>query len=203
MKGMQALTVESLLTQLGDRTPVPGGGAAAGMTAAIGLATARMVLAYSVGRKNLAEFEASNTAALAELEAWRDEAVALAESDAAAFQVLAALWKLPEDDPHRVAEWHGAVLAAIAPPLATCRVCRSACELLATLPERTNPMLASDLAVAGILLHAACASAAWNVRINLPSLDDEDERARLAGEAADDVEFCRLRTAEIETACDN
>ncbi|MDP7071034.1 MAG: cyclodeaminase/cyclohydrolase family protein [Phycisphaerales bacterium] len=199
---MQSLSVESLLHQLADRCPVPGGGAAAGMTAAIGLATARMVLAYSIGRKDLADFEASNAEAAAELEAWRDEAVELAASDAAAFQVLSALWKLPEDDPHRIAEWHGAVLAAIAPPLATCRMCRSACELLATLPDRTNPMLASDLAVAAILLHAACAAAAWNVRINLPSLDDENERARLAGEAADDVECCRNLAAEIEAACD-
>ncbi len=83
-----------------------------------------------------------------------------------------------------------------------CRLCRSAAELLADLPDRTNPMLASDLAVAAILLHAACAAAAWNVRINLPSLADETERARFAGEAADDVERCRDLATQVEIACE-
>ena len=95
-----------------------------------------------------------------------------------------------------------AVRAAINAPLAMCRLCRNASELLAGLPGRTNPMLASDLAVAAILLQAACAAAAWNVRINLPSLSDELERARLAGEAADDVERCRELATNIELACE-
>ena len=89
---LQELKVESLLRSLGDKCPTPGGGAAAGVTAAIGLAAGRMVLAYSIGRKDLAEHETANTAALQELEAWRDEAVALAEADAEAFGILSALW---------------------------------------------------------------------------------------------------------------
>lgn len=199
---LQELKVESLLRSLGDKCPTPGGGAAAGVTAAIGLAAGRMVLAYSIGRKDLAEHEAANTAALQELEAWRDEAVALAEADAEAFGVLSALWKLPEDHPERIANWEVAVHGAINAPLAMCRLCRSASELLVKLPSRTNPMLASDLAVAAILLQAACAAAAWNVRINLPSLADESERARLAGEAADDVERCRELATNVERACE-
>jgi formiminotetrahydrofolate cyclodeaminase len=199
---LQELKVESLLRSLGEKCPTPGGGAAAGVTAAIGLAAGRMVLAYSIGRKDLAEHETANTAALQELEIWRDEAVSLAEADAEAFGVVSALWKLPEDHPQRIADWDVAVRAAIAAPLAMCRLCRNASELLSGLPGRTNPMLASDLAVAAILLQAACAAAAWNVRINLPSLGDESERARLAGEAADDVERCRELSAQIELACE-
>ncbi|MBT5656364.1 MAG: hypothetical protein HOI89_01070, partial [Phycisphaerae bacterium] len=45
-------------------------------------------------------------------------------------------------------------------------------------------------------------AAAWNVRINLPSLSNELERARLAGEAADDVERCRELATNIELACE-
>ncbi|MDP7030350.1 MAG: cyclodeaminase/cyclohydrolase family protein [Phycisphaerales bacterium] len=199
---LQELKVESLLRTIGEKQPVPGGGAAACVTAAIGLAAGRMVLAYSLGRADLESFEQDNTAAIQELEAWRDESMALAEADAKAFAVLSSLWKLPADDPERVAAWHPAVVAAIDAPLAMCRLCRNACELLASLPGRTNPMLASDLAVAAILLQAACASAAWNVRINLPSLDCDLERARLAGEAEDDVQRCRELCAAIEQACD-
>ena len=49
-------SLDSLLHALGDRTPVPGGGAAAGITASIGIAAARMVLAYSVDRPELSEW---------------------------------------------------------------------------------------------------------------------------------------------------
>jgi formiminotetrahydrofolate cyclodeaminase len=199
---LQELQVEALLRNLGEKQPTPGGGAAASVTAALGLAAGRMVLAYSLGRSELAEHEVANTAAIQELEAWRDEAMRLAEADAAAFQVLSALWKLPKDHPDRVADWHGAVRNAIAAPLAVCRLCRQACELLGQLPAKTNPMLASDLAVASILLQAACAAAAWNVRINLPSLDCDAERARYAGEATDDVQRCQELTREIESACE-
>ena len=63
---------------------------------------------------------------------------ALAEADAEAFGILSALWKLPEDHPERVADWEVAVRAAINAPLAMCRLCRNASELLAGLPGRTN-----------------------------------------------------------------
>ncbi|MDG1839036.1 MAG: cyclodeaminase/cyclohydrolase family protein [Phycisphaerales bacterium] len=200
---IQELQIEALLRNLGEKQPVPGGGAAASVTAALGLAAGRMVLAYSLGRPEFACHETNNQAAIQELEGWRDEAMKLADADAAAFQDLAALWKLPKDHPTRIADWHTAVIAAIDAPLAICRLCRQACELLAQLPDRTNPMLASDLAVASILLQAACAAAAWNVRINLPSLDCDQERIRLAGEASDDVERCRQLTGHIETSCDS
>lgn len=196
------LSIDALLAALGDRKPVPGGGAAAATTAAIGLATGRMVLSYSIGRKDLAEHEQSNVTAMQELEAWQAEAIALGEADARAFEVLSTMWSLPTDHEDRVAGWDDAVTAAIDAPLAMCRLCRDACRLLATLPERTNPMLASDLAVSVLLLSAACAAAAWNVRVNLPSVSDEDRRARLAAESGECVVQCRELSDEAESACD-
>ncbi len=198
---LRSVSVETLLESLGSKQPVPGGGAAASMTAALGLAAGRMVLAYSVGRPNLDEHEQANLEAMAAMDQWREEALALADADADAFERLSALWKLPEDAPERVEGWDDAVMAAIDPPLATCRLCRAACDQLTSLPGRTNPMLASDLAVAAVLLQAACAAAAWNVRVNLPSLRDESARAQLGAAAAEAVDACRALAASVEQAC--
>jgi len=198
---LRSVSVESLLESLGGKQPVPGGGAAAGVTASLGLAAARMVLAYSVGRSDLSAHETANIEAMAQLDQWREESLSLAEADATAFEVLSKLWELPQDSSERAAAWPAAVTAAIEAPLATCELCRSACALLESLPGRTNRMLSSDLAVAAVLLSAACAAAAWNVRINLPSLGDAPaaERYRARAEAA--VDACRELAATVERAC--
>ncbi|MCH2143439.1 MAG: cyclodeaminase/cyclohydrolase family protein [Phycisphaerales bacterium] len=198
---LSTMTVSELLEALSDRKPVPGGGAAAGAVAAIGIATGRMVLSYSIGKDELAQHDAVNQAAAEELDQWRQEALHLAQADAEAFEVLQALWKLSAEDQVRIEGWHDAVMGAIAAPLATCELCRRSAELLSTLPARTNPLLHSDLYVGATLLVAACDAAACNVRVNLPTLEDELERARLAGQAADDVERCREYLLAIEVAC--
>lgn len=198
---LSTMTLAELLEALSARQPVPGGGAAAGATAAIGIATGRMVLSYSIGKDELAEHDAANQSAADELDQWRQEALLLAQADAEAFEVLQALWKLSAEDQVRIEGWHDAVMGAIAAPLATCELCHRSAALLATLPTRTNPLLHSDLYVAATLLVAACDAAACNVRVNLPTLEDAMERARLAGQAADHVERCREHVLAIEVAC--
>lgn len=198
---LRSVSIEALLDSLGAKQPVPGGGAAAGITASLGIAAARMVLAYSVGRTELSEHEASNVEAMSQLDSWKDASLALAEADAQAFERLSTLWKLPEDDPARTSEWDAAVRGAIEPPLSMCNLCLRACTLLQTLPERTNPLLASDLAVSAVLLNAACAAAAWNVRVNLPNLPDEEARKTYAEATTHAVSQCRELAMSIEQAC--
>jgi formiminotetrahydrofolate cyclodeaminase len=200
---LSTMTMTDLLDALSSKAPIPGGGAAAGAIAAIGLATGRMVLSYSIGRNDLAAHDEANQAAADELDVWRTEALSLAQADAKAFEVLQAMWKLSAEDEVRIAGWHDAVMGAIKAPLATCDLCRQACELLAELPDRTNPLLRSDLHVAAIILSAACDAASCNVRVNLPGLDNEIEQARLAGQAADDVQQCRDLVLRIDVACSN
>jgi formiminotetrahydrofolate cyclodeaminase len=140
-----------------------------------------MVLRYTVGRPSFATHEAQNTAALAELDAMRATALALADRDAAAYARLAALWKLPEDDATRAREFQPAVREAIDAPQAIVDLAHRACALLAELPARTNARLGSDLAIAANLAALAADAAEWNVRVNLPSLSDA-AAARAHGE---------------------
>lgn len=188
------------LDAIGSKAPIPGGGAVAAMTAALGAALGQMVVRYSKGKKTLATFDAEHDRALAVFSNAVTRADVLAEADARAFEALSALWKLPEDDP-RQAELEPAVRAAIDAPLGVLKLCESLATQAEGLCGRSNRMLASDLAIVAILAEAAARAAAWNVRINLPSLPDADERARLNTDVTGRVEKIRTACEGVERAC--
>ncbi len=177
-------TLSDFAAKLADKVPSPGGGAVAAVTLAHGAALASMVLRYSLGRPALAAHETDNAAALAELDAMRATALSLADRDAAAYARLAALWKLPAGDAVREGHFPAALQEAIDAPQAIVDLAERACALLTHLPARTNARLGSDLAIAANLCALAADAAAWNVRVNLPSLSDQD-RARNLRSAVD------------------
>ena len=92
MTSLAEHSVEGLVRALAAKEPVPGGGAAAGAVAAIGVGLARMVLAYSINKKSLAEHSDANQSDDEALAACALRALALADEDAAAYAVLNTLW---------------------------------------------------------------------------------------------------------------
>jgi hypothetical protein len=115
----RTLSVEEFSDMLAAKTPTPGGGAVAAVTASHAAALGAMVLEFSLGKPKFAEHEATNASALARLRELRHEALELADRDAEAYGALNALWKLPKDAPARLTAWDAAVAAAIDAPLPT------------------------------------------------------------------------------------
>ncbi len=191
-------TLATFIDSLGAKSPTPGGGAVASLVSALGAALGKMVVAYSVGKKKLAEHDAHHRAALEELDTLAKESLDLADRDARAYAALNALWKLDRDDPKRREAWPGAVKAAIAAPREVLEVALRTIERLKALCGRTSRMLDSDLAIAAVLAEAAARAAAWNVRINLPLLDDRSERASFEADLADALARARDIVQEIE-----
>ena len=173
------LHLSAFIESLGAKTPAPGGGAAACVSAATGMALARMVLAYSIDKKSLAEHAEANQAdetALGDLAA---HALALADVDANAYATLNDLWKKPESDPARLSGWDDAVAAAIDAPMRLMHACIDALDRCEAMRERTNIMLHSDLTGAIHLLVAALHAAGETARVNLPSVRDDARRSEL------------------------
>jgi formiminotetrahydrofolate cyclodeaminase len=163
------------LDALAAAQPVPGGGAVAGVTLAQANALGSMVVGYALGKPKFAAHNATHHAAHAMFEQARREAITLANNDATAYGALNALWKLPKDDPAR-SGFADAVRAAIGAPESTLQLAHNTLCTLEVLVGTTSASLASDLAIAIDLALVASAAQA-NVRINLPSLSDETERA--------------------------
>ena len=171
--------LEDVLEAIAAKRPTPGGGAAAAILAALGAATARMTLNYSIGRKSLAQHAPLHDRAAAELEKLSRDALRLMDADAAAYAKLNALWKLPEHDARRTREFPAAVDKAIAAPMQAARGAVELLRILDGLRGATNEQLNSDFAIAAISTEAAARAAAWNVRINLPLIGADAKRRAL------------------------
>ncbi|MHC5002951.1 MAG: cyclodeaminase/cyclohydrolase family protein [Planctomycetota bacterium] len=198
---LETLTLADALAAVADRRPAPGGGAVASITAALGTALARMVLAYSIGRPAYAAHIALHEEATRQLESLSRKALDLAAEDAEVSERMIALWKLPADDPLRMAEWDAAVQDAIAAPHQVLDTCREILEVCESLVGATNRLLRSDLAIAAVLAEAAARAAAWNVHVNLPQLDDEERTSRIAHQVETLVADTRARCGRIEAGC--
>lgn len=180
--GLEDSTITQLLEALGEKTPIPGGGALASTTLALSASLARMVLAYSIDKKSLSEFQAGNEDAMEQLRSCERTALDLADADATAYSHLNGLMKLPADDERRLAEWSQALEGAMKPPHETIDACEAMLALLARLVKTTNHLLASDLAVAAVLAGAAARAAAWNLKANLSQLADQEHARHLRDE---------------------
>lgn len=193
-------TLDQFLDQLGAKQPTPGGGAAASVAGAVGVALGQMVLAYSLGKKALAEHQELLEQAMAALTRARSMFLTLAQEDAAAYAVLNELMRLPAEDARRKQEWDAAVASSIRPPMASLALASETARMLVSLCGTTNTQLKSDLAIAGILVEAAAAAAKWNVVINVPLLPEADREKTLA-DAARMHEACVHARSTIEKAC--
>ncbi|MHC4808790.1 MAG: cyclodeaminase/cyclohydrolase family protein [Planctomycetota bacterium] len=192
------MPLATVLESISAAEPVPGGGAVAGLVEAIGAALGLMVVGYSEGRKSLADHAAMHADAREQLEGHRRDALELAAADAAAYARLNALWRRPADDPERRAGMPEAVAAAIAAPRAMAETGLRTLESLERLVGRSNRHLGSDLAIAAILAEAAVRSAIWNVRINLPWLEDDAARTEVRRFAEQSLKEAASRCRRIE-----
>jgi len=195
------MTLDSFLDAVASRRPTPGGGAVAAATGALASALGSMVVAYSIGRDDLAEHRADLDRASDRLARARTLLLALGDEDARAYAWLSELLALPKDNPRRRGEFSAALVAAIDVPGAVVAAAGDLLRLLDSLGPISNRHLRSDLAVCAVLLEATGRAAAWNVRINLPLVDDPDLRGQIASGLDADLHRQRDLAERIERFC--
>lgn len=201
MPRMEELSLDAFLNGVAAKSPTPGGGAVASTTGATAAALAGMVVAYSLGKKSLAEHQPALEQAAVALVRARAIFLELAEEDAAGYALLNELLKLPENDPRRQNEMAGAVEASLAPPRAAAAAATDLLRLMESLAPITNRLLRSDLAIAGALAEAAARSAWWNIAANITLITDAGEREKVVAEANTLLADAEARRGAIERAC--
>lgn len=183
MIDLRAQTVGHFLDELASGAATPGGGAAAGLSGAMGAALMSMVANLTVGRKKFAEVEGEMVALRDQAEAIRSEMTALAQLDAAVFDKVMAAYRLPKETEGqataREANIQRALEEATQVPLKTMEEAAKLFEIAAPLAAKGNPNAISDVGAGLLLADAALRAALLNVRINLALLTDESFASRV------------------------
>jgi methenyltetrahydrofolate cyclohydrolase len=190
--------LHSFLDQLAARTPAPGGGGAAAITAAMAAGLVAMAARFSETRLRDAGDLAERADEL------RRRAADLAEEDARAYAAVLEARRGSWDDAQRRERVGEALRGAAVVPLQIAELGAQAAELAVRVTEAGNPNLRGD-AVTGALLAAASArSAACLVDINvgLGGLDPGLSRraAQLAAAARDAAARVTTVTSSTERA---
>jgi methenyltetrahydrofolate cyclohydrolase len=181
---MRDETIAAFLDQLAARVPAPGGGATAALHAAQAAALLAMVARYSDGAKYDA---AVMEHVITEADGIRSDALALAESDAAAFGAVAEAYRLPKETDEEKAARSAAIATALAgaarPPADVVRLALLLVSLAEELLPAGNRNVITDVAAAAEAARAAAVTAQVNIEVNLRGIGDEAVKADIASMA--------------------
>src|SRR5260370_16499980 len=149
-------TITACLDQLAARVPAAGGGSTAARHAAQAAALLAMVARYSDGPRYDAELMGRIVTEADEL---RNDALALAEADVAAFGGVADAYRLPkqteEEQQARSAAISAALAGATRPPADVVRTALLLIRLAHALPPPRTRNIITDVAAAVVAVRAA------------------------------------------------
>ncbi len=155
-------SIEKYLNDLSAKKAAPGGGSAAALNAAIGVALMSMAANYSNGVEEL----------LKKAESARKKLQALIDADVEAYGKLSEAMKECKDQ----VKLDSFFKEAAKPPYEVCKISAECLKLCEELASRANKNLITDVAIAAICLEGAFFAAKYNVYINLKYIKDLDFR---------------------------
>ncbi len=171
-------TITSFLDDLASDAPAPGGGAAAALSGAMGAALVSMVCRLTIGKKKYADVESEMKAALERSEELRKKLMQYAEEDAEAFGTVGKAYGMPKKTEEEKAARSKAIQEALkvaeAAPMKTAEACAEVLELSALIAEKGNKNVISDSGSAAMLAIGGLMSAAYNAKVNLNWIKDEE-----------------------------
>ncbi|MBZ5488505.1 cyclodeaminase/cyclohydrolase family protein [Halomonas aquamarina] len=156
--------------------PMPGCGAAASVTAALGMA----LMLKGVHLSQQHETSEARRVLIDEGERLKAQLAPLADKDIAAFEGLMEAFQMPHGNEHeenaRRRAIQQAAATAVDVPLTTARLCREALALGERAGEYSERQFASDAQAGCELLVAALRSVLLNVEANIDSLGSDAEK---------------------------
>ncbi len=174
------MDLNRFFSDLASEKPVPGGGSASCVAAAMGVSLVEMVARLSVGRGEEASDEKAFTGMVEDLPAKKARLFQLAEEDAAGYRQVMRAFRLPKDTEQektrRKEEIQKAFEGAITPPLTLMEMVVDLLNAAGFVLERGNRNAFSDAAVAYYLFKVAFEGGRMNVLINLGSLQDASRK---------------------------
>jgi methenyltetrahydrofolate cyclohydrolase len=177
MTSLASHTFADVLDRLAAPSPSPGGGAAAALSGALGIALGQMVASLPRTRHGTPDEHERLMSARSTLALLRTRLAALADDDSRAVSALVAASRLPKATHDEHQAWQAALAAASREatrvPLETVQAAAEALEAMVAVAAGGAPVAASDVFVAITLLSGSADGAAANVRTNLTASRDD------------------------------
>lgn len=181
-----SLSVRDFIEATGAKVPTPGGGSIAGVVGALAGALGQMALRFTQGKKKFAEHEEFYARLDARLDKYRKMFEQLVQDDMAAFTLYQQSSRMPEG-PEREQALSVAIAAAIDVPREMAKTSLALMEDLESMVGRCSKLLISDLVAAGALASAVVRLTDYNVRVNIPHLEDRMSAAEVRLASTEDV----------------
>ena len=171
------MTLEDFVSATSSSKPVPGGGSVAALTAANGASLIAMLCNLTVGKKGYEQHwdKMKEVAEICSQKA--QDFLGFIDKDSKAFNDYMDALKMPKDDKEQIMAREMSIASALYDatfvPLQLARQVDKLFEYADYAVTFGNKMATSDGAIAVLLLKSAITSALYNVKINLPSIQNE------------------------------
>ncbi len=183
-------------------TPAPGGGSVSALAGALGAALGAMVANLSVGKGEYDDRYDQLCQLADAAQKVKDALVRGVDEDTQAFDEVIAGMRMPKDTPEersvRAKAIQEGYKAATRVPLATVEQCRDALRICLEMVKMAPEEMMSDVGTGALVARAGLIGAAYNVRINLKSIDDEAFRSEMRESLGELVEEGEGLAKEVE-----
>ena len=193
------LSVRDFAAAAAAKTPTPGGGSAAGVVGALGVALGEMALNFTRGKKKFAEHAEYHEHLAGRLACARQMFQDLVGEDVQAYLLYQAAQRM-DDGPEKDEAVQLATAAAINVPREVTKLALAVLADLKELGGKCNRWLITDLLASATLAAAAARLSDYNVRINIPSVADKAAAKDIHQTSAADLAKAQALLEEIEAA---
>ncbi len=180
---MISKTCDKFIDELGSSAPVPGGGSAAALVGALGIALGTMANELTSGKKKYAEKQGIIEALIERSVKLTEKMKAAVEADVTAFEPLAAAYRMPntteEEKRARSAAIQAGLPAAAQAPLELMRLSAESLKVLRECAAIENMLVISDVGTGAAFCEAALKGARLNVITNLRLMEDSSAREEI------------------------
>lgn len=169
---------EEFIEVLASREPVPGGGGAAALVGAVGMALGNMVGNLTVGKQKYKDVEKEVYEIMGKARTLQDNLLKLVDKDAVVFKDVAVAYKMPKETEEQKKKkeevLEKALKKACSVPLEIMKNATEAIKLQRRLADIGSKLAISDVGVGTYCLKAALLSGRLNVIINLNGIKDQE-----------------------------
>jgi len=180
------ISVGEFLQRLAGGSATPGGGSVAALSGALSAALCAMVGRLTIGRTRYREGWAEMEQTLTAADRLMNRLLDLVDQDIEAYNRVMAAFRMPKETKDQKTSRQEAIQKAIRQaavvPMETLKALSELTGLIEKAMAVGNPNCFTDAGVAAVLTRAAALGAAYNVRINLSGIEDQEFKNTLKSE---------------------